>query len=630
LEQCVAGEHTPPSGCGGDGTCVLSVPASCGVYNCDSVGKSCFTKCTVGDDSPCTNGNFCKAGACSPQQGPGLPCLAPDACISGICQTNCCTAACGVDPTLNCQGTCDNTGACSHPTCAPGYGCSGTPVCNTSCAADTDCAPGSGYTCSNPVNGSCCLPPVAGATIYVDGKLGADTNCCDSASSPCMTLTHAMKLVFSAGVSGVTLSVAWNATPTTQADWNPATPETYPVHLGMGVTLKAPGIFFTPPAGTTPAVDVFDVFAYNAADTGRVTIEGDPAVDYVYLGIDATQSNLTTTAVAVNAGIGTAVPITLTNVWMNAQSESLNLGAGANVTLGPDPVIVGSGANTGKPLTAVTAPKTGILCQGSATSRATLQDDPNGTAILQMDSQGQMDITNGQLNGVLKEVDNCDVVLTQQPVFGSPSPCPSPKVDGEGILVDGSSTLSLTGAAIQCFFVHGIDVGDNPSQVGTESVQLDSTVIQFTGKTALKVNAGTIGPVTNSSVYHCRFGVIVQGFGSADLSGGGNILACNTNQEPGGYGPAGAVGVDAWNQSAAGSLNAANVNWAENPPGLWSCTDPANGTSANNCTCVQGTCSGTNIPVPDSSDAVYVKANTATPPLDVSNPGLQNLYPPCN
>jgi hypothetical protein len=380
-------------------------------------------------------------------------------------------------------------------------------------------------------------------------------------------------------------------------------------------------------------VDVFDVFAYNAADNAGVTIEGDPAVDFMYIGIDATQANLITTAVAVNAGIGTQVPIILSNVWMNAQTESLNLGAGANVTLGPDPVIIGSGASTGKPLALVTAPQSGIVCQGSATNRATLQDDPRGTAVLQIDSQGQTEIAlpnNLPLKGVLREVDNCDVVLTQQPIFGSPAPCPSPKVDGEGILVDGSSTLSLTGAAIQCFAIHGIDIGDTPAQAGTESVQLDSTVIQFTGKTAFKINAGNVGPVTNSSVYHSRFGVILQGFGNADFSGGGNIFACNTNLEPGAYGPAGPVGINAWNQSPDGALNAANVLWAENPPGLWECSDPVNGTSAQNCTCLSGTCSGTGIPAPDQSDAVYVSANTATPSIDLSDAGLQSRYPPCN
>ena len=42
------------------------------------------------------------------------------------------------------------------------------------------------------------------------------------------------------------------------------------MRLGWGVTLQAPGIFFTPAA--TKASDVFDVYSYKAADTGAVIV----------------------------------------------------------------------------------------------------------------------------------------------------------------------------------------------------------------------------------------------------------------------------------------------------------------------------------------------------------------------
>jgi len=628
LETCTAGQHTPPSGCGGDGTCVLSVPASCGVYNCDSVGKSCYTSCTVGDDSPCTTGNFCKAGACAPQQAPGAPCLAPDACISGICQTNCCTAACDVDATTNCQGSCDNAGACGHPTCAPGYGCSGSATCNTSCTVDADCAPGSGYTCSSPISGFCCLPPVAGGTIFVDGALGSDTNCCDSATTACLTITHAMSKIFLAGATGVTMNVSWNGQPTVRSDWAPATAESYPIHLGMGVTLNAPGVFFTPPAGAP--VDVFDVFAFNANDTGTVTIAGDPTVDYAFIGIDSTQSNLQSTAIAVNSGIGTAVPLVLSYVWMNGQSEALNLGAGAKVTLGSNDVIIGGGLSTPNPLP-VSSPGNEILCQGSTTSRATLQDDPRGVSILQIDSQDTNHIT-GSL-AELYAADNCDVTLTQSPIMGPPPPCNNPKLDGEGVLLSGTSTATLTGATFQCLFNHGIDLGETPL-FGSPTLTLDSSLIQHTGQTGLKVNGGSVGPVTNTSVYHCRFGVAIQGTGALDLSAGGNIVACNTNAELGAFeqAPGRVTGIDVWNSSSLNnlSLNASNVLWDDNPPVIWSCSDifgdGAFTLAGKDCTCVSGGCSGTGVPLPDGTDAAYYSGNTNAVPIDTSNPGLQNKF----
>jgi hypothetical protein len=622
LETCVAGMHTPPSGCGGDGGCVISAAVPCGLYTCDSVGRACYTSCNVGDDSFCTTGNYCAAGACKAQLATGNPCLANDACVSSICQGNCCSAACAPDVASNCQGSCDTTGACGHPTCAVGYGCGGSPTCNTTCASDLDCAPG-GYTCSNPVNGSCCLPPVAGGIIYVDGKLGADTNCCDSPSTACMTLTHAMKLVVAASATGTRLNVAWNGNPAVRADWAPATAETYPIHLGMGVTVYAPGIFFTPDAPTPPKQgnDVFEVFAYNAADTGRVTIEGDPIVDFMYIGFDSTQANLTGTLIAVNSGTP-AVPLTLTNVWMNGQTEALNLGSGSNVTVGPNRVIIGSGGNLASPLTGISSPGSGIYCNGAAANRATLTDDSAGMNILQIDSQDNGHQTGAGGGGAqLKALDYCDISLTQSPIFGLPAPCPN-KVDGEGILLNNSSTLNLKGATVQCMSDHGISLCDAQNCVSNAThptLTLDSSTIRNTGCTALKIYDGTV-TVTNSTVYHSRYGILQGGASTIDLSGGGNTSACNTNQEPGFCGVGGRAGMDVWNDST-NLMKAANVLFDESPPAVWSCTD----VGVANCSCVSGPCNGSSgVAAPDGADVV----NDSTGSIDVSDAGLSAII--CN
>jgi len=163
---------------------------------------------------------------------------------------------------------------------------------------------------------------------------------------------------------------------------------------------------------------------------------------------------------------------------------------------------------------------------------------------------------------------------------------------------------------------------------GTPTLTMDDSIIQYTGQTALKVNIGTIGPVTNSIVYHSRFGVVAQLDATVDLSGGNNIVACNQTAEPGGYG--GTVpGINLWNSSyGKATINATGVLLPDSPPSEWECSD-GNG-SANNCTCLQGSCSGTNVPATDQADAVYSSLNTAATPIDLTNTGVQQLYPTCN
>ncbi len=643
---CAAGcvdEATDKDNCGGCGTVCNGIEPACCSSGCvdESDDKnncgSCGNACKTGTSPTCCY-TAAAGGACADVWTDTNNCgTCGNVCSTGICVGNCCNAACGSDTTTNCQGACDVNGACTHPGCNTGFGCNGGVSCKTTCTSNNDCA--SNYTCWNTSNGSCCAALANGANMYVDGKLGANTNCCDSASTPCLTITYAMKQIAAAGATGVTINAAWNADPSVRADWAPATAETYPIHLGYGVTVKAPGIFFTPaaPVNGAAAVDAFDVYAYKGGDTGAVTIEGT-STDYMFIGFDSKQKNLTGTAVAVNSAPAndTAVPLTLNKVWLNGQTEALNLGAGATVSLGPSKVIVGSGANTASPLTAVSSPGSGINCKGAAGSLATLLDvDAGGSSVLDVD---QMDT--GHLAGTytvsdIYLYDYCNITLSQSPVIGLPPPCPTnaagTKVDGEGILDLGGSTLSLTGATVQCMYNHGIDLGETVAGAtfsGTPTVKLDKTLIQYTGQTGLKVVTGSVGPVTNSTLYHCRFGAVIDGTGAMDLSGGGNIMACCTNQEPGAFGAANAAGINVWNDSTNnGSIDASNVAWDNKPPDYWTCTDGAGATTSNSCTCASGSCNpnSINVALPDNSDAVTMNNTNATP-IDTSNPSLQTTY----
>jgi len=294
------------------------------------------------------------------------------------------------------------------------------------------------------------------------------------------------------------------------------------------------------------------------------------------------------------------------------------------VTLGPLPVIIGSGASTTAPLSGVTSPGTGIYCQGTATSPASLSDVSGGSGtVLEIDSQD----TGHATKGTLHSDDFCTITLSQKSIFGLPPPCPSPKVDGEGLLIQGSSTVSLTGATIECNYNHGFDIGETPTAfTGSPTVTLAKSLIQYTGQTGLKVNDGTVS-ATNTSMYHCRFGTVLGGTGSLDLSGGGNVAACNTDKEPGSYNTNGgtANGINVWNDSAAASIDASNMGWDTNPPDYWTCTDAANGSTASACTCVSGPCVGMNIAPTDGAAAVTA-SNTSATPIVLTNPSLQSKY----
>jgi len=76
----------------------------------------------------------------------------------------------------------------------------------------------------------------------VDALTGSDSNaCCGFAgASPCRTLTHAMSLVEAAGVPNVSLTATVGSDG---GDW-PFANETYPIALGWGAELVAPGVYF--------------------------------------------------------------------------------------------------------------------------------------------------------------------------------------------------------------------------------------------------------------------------------------------------------------------------------------------------------------------------------------------------
>jgi hypothetical protein len=571
----------------------------------------------------------CSNGSCQSRESTG-PCTTDDACTSGVCGIagtgNCCTVSCtpaggvcgasGCDAQGACQfpdssvvcstscagnvyslGHCDGLGGCSITTtrCPGDLVCADGAVCKSSCMNTQDCI--SGTFCD--VAGQACCPQLGG-TMYVDGVQGSDMPpCCGTLASPCSSLTHSMELIASAGAIGVTLEASNGSG---QADWPPAN-ERWPVHLGLGVTLHAKAIFFTPPAG--PPVDAFDIFPYGPGDTGTVTLIGYQ--NNMWIGLNSTRSITGATAVAVNDGVvgQVGLGIVLQNVTLSGSSEGLSLGPGAHAALGPGFVSIGTVGVPGG---------TGIRCQGTLGNPSSLRDDPGGTFILQMVSQ----------DTDVEADDGCTIALTQGPSLGlapdGDGGCTS-KPDRVGLLATGNGSIEFGSpdlpSFIQCMSQDGIEMRPDPAGSGAPVVRLTATTVQHSGCSGADVRSGSLAAracTFRSNHYGLRLAE-----GQIDASGGvsgRNTVECSAARESGSCQQMG-PGIDVLNLTAGATINLTHARLdlpGGGPPMLWACQDST--LSSCNCSGSSGCPSGA-VTLPDDADLVSLSANKT--PFDLAN-----------
>jgi hypothetical protein len=678
-ESCSNGMHLPLSGCGGDGGCVIATAVSCGAYLCDQQGIGCNSSCTA-TAQECVVGAYCGGQKCAMKGSPGQPCAASStntadqACVSSICSGNCCLAACPADPTTNnCQGSCDATGACTPKACPKNFGCSGGRDCNTACATDADCAV-TGF--CDPVGATaCCTRFSKGDTIYIDGVSGDDTApCCGAQATPCQTITHAMTMVGSSATSGVILNVS-NSDGTTS--WT--SKETYPIHLGWGVTLTAPSLYF---ANQTRASDIFQVYAFDVTDTGTVTIQGgnDGTLDdAVHIGFDPALGNQPPSynyqAAYYNAKIGvnddvsqkTALPMVIQEAWLNDhqepsgdQSYDLKVGAGAVVTLGPSPVEIGNGRLINS-LDTIANGYHAIYCKGNG---AVIQDDPTAkTPVLTVETR---------YDEYLDVEDGCTVSLTQGPEFGAWTTSPAgwngtlsscqnagqyicqsycdylPSNGAIVVVGSGSVTFGSTAmpGAIRCAR-YGIDA-EKSNASGSPAVVVNGATIDLRQSTycyGYYGYCGTSGSVcagamitegsfsaTASTFTHGYLGLFLgPNVISADLSGGGNggnTFGCNGTTYGGYYNCKNTSGLptnggaDVVNATGSVAVNAQNATWddwdsTDNSTQLWTCPDA----TFSSCTCTGPNCSSYSSPgtPPDRADAITLSTNSLDTTVGAQN-----------
>jgi hypothetical protein len=610
-----AGDMLTKQVCSGQGSCVPNAAAPCpNGFACQDA-TSCKTTCTVAAD--CATGFYCNGDACLAQQATGA-CTRNDACTSGICGAggmgHCCTAACSTtDPVcgvLDCDGTgacvyppattscgtqnckghtqsqatnCDGLGTCIPPVtidCSP-YVCGAT-ICLTTCTDNTSCI-AAGF-CDDA--GSTCCGLASGGIINADAITGSDANvCCGLTGSkgPCQTLTQAMTSIVAAQATNVILNATVDGGG---GDWT--APETYPVILGLGVELTAPGVFFDD-AYVDAGVAIFDIDAGNASIVGNATSP-------VNVGMNSDGSAQTDAISTIQVEANNTLYIANASVngsFNNLDSlAAIGLQGNASLVLGQDQSAGVTGTvQIGNALgNQATDGYGGIVCNGDIVHSlgCTVTD-----AVL-MVGQSSV-IMQGQEGADIQAIDFSNISLMSSPVIGVPPTaagfgmCPF-KPDGQfvnnglaAVWVTGKSNVSLQSASVQC--IAGTAFFQQADTTGVPTVTIDRTVIQNTD-TAIYASAGTT-TVTNSTLNYNFIGVWQDTDANddavaIDLSGGSNTVICSSNVESsqGSTFP----GIDVYNTNTA-NLKADNVAWDTAGPDYFQCDDVFASCTCNNASC---------------------------------------------
>jgi len=588
------------------GACVPLSTDPCPGYLICASAQACLSACATSSD--CLGLTACDAGSCVPVLGDGSPCSANSACFSDICGPagtgHCCTVRCATSDALGCAATdCDTSGACIYPSAATACvalacvgheltepaSCDGQGTCAVAVPAEVDCAPyvcssatQCGTTCSSDADcvspGFCdsateCCAGYPGKILEVDGVQGVDQPCCGSArgSAACATIAYSVQLAGKSTVQGLTIHVA---NPPNGLDW---TADAFPIQLSFGVTLSAPGLYFSYPPPVALDASVLHIAPFGSETTTSAVVEGS-ATQPITVGADSKGATS-----AAGAAIKVDSPMTLfllnasiqnadccsSGPFYSIEITGIAVSGGATLTLGTDGnggsgvVLIGSADNgaQGEP---------GIYCAGTDSQHLAVVNDQGSQALRSVQFRDEVE-------GIDAE-DYCSVDLSINPLFGeelkADGTCPYVAPIMTGLWIYGNASLNLSNATFQCI-----------------------------GR-GVFARAGTLA-LTNSVVEQTYSGLQMQN-AALDLSGGGNTMVCNLDPHPTASTPGYGVSL-----SAAGSVNLEGTIWNHwdaiaGHTEIWTC-DP----QYVNCTCSgASTCpSGTRL-LPNGADIVLTDPTT--------------------
>jgi hypothetical protein len=353
-------------------------------------------------------------------------------------------------------------------------------------------------------------------------------------------------------------------------DWTPDR-EVYPVILGWGAELSAPGVYFLGDGGL---LSILDVEVYPNDKLGYASVVGS-ATSQVGVGVNQANDTVTSEgeAIAIQNGATLYIADAVVVPAQQFAGVGIYVNAGGGLVLGQDQSggITGT-VNIGRWSTNLADDGyAGIWCNSDGVSL--------GCTINDVPLVGQSSVViQGQIYDILA-LDFSSVSLTSAPVFG-PAPvatgwyqCPlDPKNDFNGVTVAGSATLNLSNATIQCQGYEGVHIDFSVFGLVNNgpTVSVDHTLIQNVGE-GFYLSTGT-ATVSNTMMRFNHFGVEEYG-GNIDLSGagvGGNTIVCSSRAE---WGPSGAglyPGVDVYLSGGTANLNAEDVTWDTTGPDYFS------------------------------------------------------------
>jgi hypothetical protein len=375
-----------------------------------------------------------------------------------------------------------------------------------------------------------------------------------------------MKLIDSAQARDVTIQAT-----VLDGLWDKSWLETYPIVLGWGADLQAPGMNFdefNAPAGA-PA-EVFDIARYSPADTvGYASLSGG----------NGSLITLSSGQTAVQVENGSHLYIA--NAYLNA-GVGINLLPTGSLTLGQDR----SGAASGTVLIGSKEPANGSF--GNRYGITCFSDDAgNGCTIDDAAPSGESSviIRDQAISDILAE-DGSVISLTSAPSIGvAPSGlgfqgCPSNVDTTSGtaaVYLQGRVAMTFENGTVQCIKYTGFEL--QPTEMGSPTLTIENAVVQNTLRAIVAADGSlTIG---GSAIRFNQIGVEVEGNASADLSGGQlggvNTIACNFGNSTVG----GGFSVASYGDHV---VDASNVAWDTPGPNTFTCTD------AGACTCVVTDC----------------------------------------
>ena len=465
---------------------------------------------------------------------------------------------------------------------------------NTACG-DTGTCQGGRCTCpagSTFTLGTCAVcPGFSGTTVYVnsDPTKGVDNACCGrtqnqgSLGGPCLTVGQAYQN---------TQGTNWSITVTPDSLKNLSSQESYPLHLGRGVSLNFGAAFVKGAAGQ----DIIKV----DVDTSSVTVQNGT------LGVDASGRS----GGAINA------------IYVGAVTGQSATAYPANLTI--DGVVNGIRVDGGKlsyaSITVNQVTNAAILCRSEGAALSTIV----GANITVKSAfygffGGQGCRLTGGLGGYLG------------PSSGA---CPIPKPIQYGVWLEGDAVFMGSPSA-RCAQVDGLSLRANPNLAGNNpQAQITNGNFEHSGCAGIYVATGKAS-VKGTSIRYNHFGVWLSSAGAATdpnlapvtLNGGtsANHLLCNSSLEPGqcGSGPYAAKGFSVFNNSGY-TVDVSNVYWGDSP--VSKCTCDA---QLQSCACV-GSPYGQTTP-PDAISIVnspYGSVPTGTPSV-VMTQYLQETNPTC-